>query len=138
MKVVINTCYGGFGLSHEGAMYMAKLKGLTLYCADERWPLMYFTVPPDQIPASISGTDFYRMSLEDRAEHNRRFNEVYFDTRNMARDDPFLVQTVEELGEESWGVCAELRVVEIPDGIDWEITEYDGNETVEEAHRSWR
>ena len=31
MKIVINICYGGFGLSHKGMMKYAELKGLKLY-----------------------------------------------------------------------------------------------------------
>lgn len=31
MKIVINKCYGGFGLSHKGIMYYTKLKGMALY-----------------------------------------------------------------------------------------------------------
>ena len=137
MKVVINTCYGGFSVSHEGIMYMAKLKGLKLYCRESRGFMYYYTVPLDQVPPEKSSREFYAMSMEERIAYNQQVSAVSFESR-VERDDPFLVQTVEELGEESWGVCAELRVVEIPDGIDWEITEYDGNETVEEAHRSWR
>ena len=30
-----------------------------------------------------------------------------------------------------------MKVVEIPDDISWEISDYDGWETVEEIHRSW-
>ena len=30
-----------------------------------------------------------------------------------------------------------LKVVEIPDGVDWEIEEYDGEEWVSEKHRVW-
>ena len=33
--------------------------------------------------------------------------------------------------------CAELKVVEIPDGVDYIITEYDGLEQIEETHRVW-
>ncbi len=35
MKVVINRCFGGFGLSHEGILKYAEIKGITLYtCVD--------------------------------------------------------------------------------------------------------
>lgn len=53
------------------------------------------------------------------------------------RTDPLLVEAVEALGEDASGSLARLRVVEIPDGIEWEISEYDGIETILEAHRSW-
>ena len=33
--------------------------------------------------------------------------------------------------------CAELAIVEIPDGIEWEIDDYDGIETIAETHRTW-
>ena len=29
------------------------------------------------------------------------------------------------------------KIVEIPDGVQWEITEYDGKECIKEKHRSW-
>jgi len=44
---------------------------------------------------------------------------------------------VKELGKKSWGRCAELKIVEIPNGIEYEIDNYDGVETVHEKHRSW-
>jgi hypothetical protein len=53
------------------------------------------------------------------------------------RNDPKLVEVVERLGDAANGRHAELRVVEIPDGILWEIDDYDGVETVREKHRSW-
>jgi hypothetical protein len=31
MKIAINRCYGGFGISEEAVMLYAKKKGLTLY-----------------------------------------------------------------------------------------------------------
>lgn len=54
------------------------------------------------------------------------------------RADPLLVQAVEALGAKADGEHAELRVVEIPDGISWELDEYDGIEHVAEEHRTWR
>lgn len=35
------------------------------------------------------------------------------------------------------GKCAELKIIEIPDDIEWEIEEYDGWEHVAEKHRVW-
>ena len=56
----------------------------------------------------------------------------------IERNEPLLVQVVEELGKESWGSCAELKVVEIPDDVQWTIEDYDGIESVHEVHRVWR
>ena len=44
---------------------------------------------------------------------------------------------MKELGNKANGRYSELKIVEIPDGIEWEISEYDGLETVEEKHRNW-
>jgi hypothetical protein len=53
------------------------------------------------------------------------------------RADPDLVAAVETLGAKANGSCAKLKVVEIPDGTDYEISEYDGNEHIAERHRTW-
>jgi hypothetical protein len=47
---------------------------------------------------------------------------------DIDRDDPFLVQVVETLGEKADGFNAELEIVIIPEDLDFEITEYDGME----------
>ena len=55
----------------------------------------------------------------------------------IERNDPVLIKVVEALGEKANGTFAELKIVEIPDGTDWEIDEYDGSETIHEKHKSW-
>jgi len=50
--------------------------------------------------------------------------------RDIRRDDPALVQIVEELGQASWGSFARLVIEDIPKGQRWHINEYDGYETV--------
>lgn len=109
MKVVINRCYGGFGLSHEAIMRYAELKGFENF----------------RFEKGDSFSDHYYIGDE---------NFYGFD---LERNDPVLVQVVEELGENADGKFAELRIVDIPDGISWEISEYDGLEKVHESHRSW-
>lgn len=84
MKVVINTCYGGFNLSDK-AMEMLGI--------DYSW--------------------------------------------KIERTDPNLVKVVESLGEEANGHLSRLKVVEIPDDVEWFIDDYDGIETIHEKHRIW-
>ena len=57
---------------------------------------------------------------------------------NEWRSAPRLIAAIEKLGEEvSSGSCAAIEVVDIPDGIEWFIDEYDGQESIHEEHRSW-
>ena len=84
MKVVINSCYGGFGLSKEAYKFLGLEWG-----------------------------------------------------EYVSRTDPKLIECVETLGTKANGFFANLRVIEIPDDVKWEITEYDGCEQVEEIHRIW-
>ena len=49
----------------------------------------------------------------------------------VKRNDPKLIYVVETLPTD------DLKIVEIPDGVDWEIEEYDGKEWVSEVHRTW-
>lgn len=55
----------------------------------------------------------------------------------IKRDDPQLVQTVLRLGGVANTPYSRLKVVEIPDDVQWTICEYDGLEWVAEDHRTW-
>ena len=57
---------------------------------------------------------------------DKRFHFLY----DIPRDHPLLVELVEELGSKCWGDHAELKVVEIPEDVEWEIIEYDGIVTI--------
>lgn len=92
-KIVINTCYGGFGLSTKGEEEYLKIKNL--------------------------------------------YDETNFYSRDIPRDDPALVQVVEQLGSASSDSFAKLKVIEIPDDVEWEIKECDGIEWIAEKHRIW-
>lgn len=56
---------------------------------------------------------------------------------SLKRDDPRLVRVVRKLGAAANGVRAALAVVNVPDGVEWTIEEYDGLEHVTEKHRTW-
>jgi hypothetical protein len=61
---------------------------------------------------------------------NRHFRKD--DNRYAFRSHPILVRVVEELGTDAASGFTRLRIAEVPDGVDWEITEYDGKETIRE------
>jgi hypothetical protein len=91
--VVINVCYGGFGLSGRAERDYREMAGII----DEKW-------------------------------HDR----------NIPRDDPYLVKIVRDLGMTANGTHANLKIVEVPPDVEWQIEEYDGNEWVAEKHRTWQ
>ena len=136
-KIVINACFGGFGLSEEAMRAYAARKGLTLYPEKEVLFTRYWTVPPEQRVAQVSDEQWAKMSKTERAEHDKMYVSQIIDDIYFSRDDPDLVVIVEELGKQANGLHANLKVVEIPHDAIWEIADYDGLEHVAEVHRTW-
>jgi hypothetical protein len=137
MKIVINDCYGGFGLSYEGVMRYAELKGIKLYSEIKSSLCTYYlTSLEDRIV--YDRETFNKLSLDERKEYNEKYSAQIFNWYKIERNDPALIQVVEEMGEKSFGEHAKLSIVEIPDGVSWTIEEYDGSEWVAEEHRTWR
>lgn len=57
---------------------------------------------------------------------------------NAYRSEPKLIAAIEKVGlDKSGDGGTELDIVDIPDGIEWHIHEYDGIEHVAESHRTW-
>lgn len=128
-KVVINRCFGGFGLSKAAVMRYAELKGFTLYHEKSSICDHYYRVP-------VKEYHNIEQQVKDSGDYSL-IDGLYFSEREIERDDPLLVQVVEELGKKSWGWAAELTVVEIPEDVDWHIVDYDGREHIAETHRTW-
>ena len=89
----------------------------------------------------VINTEYGGFSLSGRAEDQYKqlagITDPDWYCREVARDDPYLVKVVEELGEAANGSYAYLKVVEIPGDVDWELNEYDGREWIAEVHRTW-
>lgn len=119
MKIVINTCFGGFGLSQKAYKRLIELG-----------------MPCVAYEPGKSDSNDDKIIFKGGLTSN---DKEYWDTwmRYEDRNNPLLVQVVEELGEEADGTCASLSIVDIPDDVDWEISEYDGREHVAEKHRTW-
>lgn len=137
MKIVINKCFGGFSLSHEAVMRYAEIKGFTLYAfVDGRKDdgrLDFNTKVP-----YIGQQDAFIIHYSTKPLKNGTYEEdSYFGDRDIERTDSALIQVVEELGDKANGRCASLAIIEIPDGIEYQIEEYDGQEWVAEKHQTW-
>jgi hypothetical protein len=139
MKVVINTCFGGFGLSRMAVERYLGLKGITVYTEVDKYELEHYwlVAPGPERVMETTNEQWWEMTDEERMAHNARWESQVFYDRDLERNDPLLVQVVEELGQAASGQFAQLEVVEIPDGVEWVIEEYDGNEHVAEKHRTW-
>ena len=98
MKVVINRCFGGFGLSDAAVERYAELKGINLVRIQE--------------DKSFGGASWYIDGIED--------DEHYFSSYSIGGDraDPILIQVVEEMGKAADGWAAELAIVDVPDDIE--------------------
>ena len=79
----------------------------------------------------------FGLSKEALALFNERSGAVITYDFNIARNNPILVEVVEQLGEAANGDFAVLKVIEIPDDVQWTIEEYDGAEWIAEKHRTW-
>jgi hypothetical protein len=153
-KIVINTCFGGFGLSPAGIKEWAGLNGRECYFfkdgigaeeykrisfeeAEKRMFMSAFDIPN---PAEVlnKGNEWRDMTDKQRQDWNALYSKHHLSDRDIPRDDTNLIKVVEKLGKKASGSCAHLEIVEIPEDVQWEINEYDGNEHVAEVHRTWR
>jgi hypothetical protein len=112
-QIVINAGFGGFGLSDAAIARYAELSGIPLIPAENEHGYQ---------------TAWYKGVVNDNN---------FWSCIDIPRDDKHLVQVVKELGQEANDYFANLKIVEIPADIDWVIGDYDGQEWVAEAHRTW-
>jgi hypothetical protein len=152
-KIVINVRHGGFGLSAKAVKRLAELNGKECYFFKSDYKSdVYTPMTLDECDNEIGWTSWVAFTIPNPNEYlpkekrdadgtyktyNQEYEKISLDKRQDERDDPLLVQVVEELGAEANGKFAELKVVTIPGNVEWEISEYDGYEEIEEKHRTW-
>jgi hypothetical protein len=145
MKVVLNKCYGGFGLSTEAVKMLIKKNSPLV----KKMPYLQYTGGDEE---NVFGRTFYGArnwkSVGDGFYVLHPIEHVLYDESGTTvwadrsgnyenRSHPDLIEVVETLGKAANGPHAELEIAEIPDSVDWEIDDYDGIETAHEKHASW-
>lgn len=139
MKIVLNKCYGGFSLSHEAKMRIFEKRGIKVFPYLNEWKdgdNFYEKYTPEKLKNSslLTSVIYFKekpplTKFWDYEVEDTNYCPIFLNFDYEVRDDKDLVAVVEELGEKSFGRYAQLKVVEIPDGASYEISDYDGIET---------
>jgi hypothetical protein len=138
MKVVINTCFGGFSLSPRAVKRLAELNNQECHFFVKDYKTNQYLSISIEILESSSHFWYAFDIPEVNGITDNEYCKHSLDSRPENRSNPKLIQVIEELGEaKSSGFVAELKIIEIPDDIDYCIEEYDGLEHVAEKHRTW-
>ena len=144
LQIVVNKCYGGFGLSVEALKMYYELKGITpffysrIYDKDgnaEEYKRIKTSTEETGLSTHVVDTDLGPICSDKDLSDRKKCK--YLSDSGIERDDPALVKVVKKLKKKANGKFAELHITTIPAGVNWEIGEYDGQEWVDEKHRSW-
>ena len=137
MKVILNKCYGGFGVSEKAYELYAKKKGIEIFvykleCTNDK-PIYRKTDMGSSIFTITFTKDFgdYVDLYDDNSE------KYILELCSNHREDPVLIEVVEELGDRANSPFSKLVVVDIPDGMEYEIDDYDGVETLHQKVEKW-
>ena len=136
MKVVINGCYGGYNLS---ALAISE------WCKRKKKPCYFFThsekkgyMPVELADITSRSYSWFAFTVPNPDDFDDRDDSIHIDDYyTIERNDPDLINVVEQLGVVANDDCADLSIVDIPDGVDYIIEEYDGIEHIAEKHRTW-
>ena len=143
MEIVINNCFGGFSLSNLALKKYVESKGMKAYFYEK----VSFNEKYIKVPYDKNGIITYCVSedLGDTINHKEfmawieKNKDKYFSASDIDRTDKDLIKIIKELGsKKASGRCACLKIIKVPNDVNWEIDDYDGIETVQEKHRSWR
>lgn len=126
MKILINGCYGGFGLSNAVFEWLIKNKN---------WKCIEVIDDVSDEFVKQQKANCYRYSKN--CKYKSLAGNYYFVGKGE-RTNKDIIEAVETLGVEAASASlASLKIVEIPDGTNYEIDDYDGIETIHEVHQSW-
>lgn len=113
-KIVIHPNHGGFGVSRDAFLELRKLKN----------------------PIALKEADIGEM-WEDGSGPRTSWAGMDSFCRDISRDDKQLIEVLERIKSKGDPRFGPLKIVEIPDDVEWVIEEYDGAEWVAEKHRTW-
>ena len=104
IKIVINRCHGGFGLSEKAMVRYAEIKNIPLFIEKDKFGHnTYWTIPKKKRVGFLKDIAWYSASDAERKLSNDIYSKNTISYRDIERTDPVLIQVVEELGKEANG-----------------------------------
>ena len=76
-------------------------------------------------------------AAESKYKELANITDPIFYSRSIPRDDEHLIAVVELMGTDANNKYSELKIVDVPNDVNWYIEEYDGREWVAERHQTW-
>lgn len=118
MKIAINREFGGFSLSDKAFEKLLTLKNIE------------FEI--EKTNSFFVGNAYY-MAGHEHTDDTYLAKYKFYENRA----DADLIAVIEELGDAASDNFANVAIIEIPDDVEWHISEYEGLEHVAENHRTW-
>lgn len=140
VKVAINGCYGGFGLSREARVEFVVLKAIKdgKYTREQVEPIAKLIVKREDWKCKDKSLIDEKLKMLDQdivvflESLYKDANNIIYGEDEHLRSDPELIATIEALGSKANGTCAVIVIKEIPSEYKdcYTIKEYDGAECV--------
>ena len=83
---------------------------------------------------SEKAVDFIRKKVKGKENKNSIFTYSFNDDRS----NYLLIEAVSKLKDKANGLYSELKIVEIPDDVEWQVFAINGEEWIAEKHKTWR
>lgn len=144
-KVAINRDWGGFGLSPIATkLYLKKLGKECFFYKQTKYE--HDGGVEEHIKITLEEAEkshFISVYTKDMGKTFSKHDNAHYWYENFyeGREDKILIEVIEELGEKkASGQLAKIKIVEIPDNMDYVIDDYDGMESIHEKHKvyTWK
>ena len=121
VEILVNRCFGGFGLSRLALEKMNKRM--------RKWR-QFMIMIRECVPDSLIGEEVLPLDLF----------KLILNLQHDERTDPVAIQIVKEMGEKANGLFSRIEIAEFPRKYEnyYTVSDYDGKETIYVAKREYQ
>jgi hypothetical protein len=141
MEIALNKCYGGFAPSMLAYREYLKQKGKkSFFYKQTKYGFKEGKEEYERIKdISVTDTLCFYCYTKDLGKIIKKLPSrgmIYLRDDKLRKDKDFIT-VVKKLKKKVNSYYSKIKIVTIPDDMEWTIEDYDGIETLHEKHRSW-